>query len=1016
MLESPILFENSSEDLSTLGLGVMTGLTDWEVESELSKVPKLTGTWDASNWLTPEIQNGHVIMADASDKRKNQLFFIDKIAKKADSSTSGQIEIEAHGCAGELIKNSIASDISLVNANPQQFWDALMQALTDGVPDFHFHTDIVSVANVNLKWKDVSNLEEVLFGEGSTGANGVDSFRKLYGGEWFFDNYDLYFLKQAGRNGDQVITYGDNLKSISQEESIQDIYTAVQGYATLEKDKEESDPVKDAQEYVGEGLVQYLGAGGLPVYSYPGGAATGQYIQNGQHIQLTHRWTDNDSVEWLQLADGNWINGKHVVVDSKGAWVANSVIGQGHIKWNISSDGQGNIYETVNGVLVADYLFGKVPIFSRPTTDSNQTGYLDTEILRWQVFLKTKDDSNVTWYNLGGDQWVSSQFVQFDKQSAYTYTPARGVGTVNHDTKVENGKNKGQYEGVAVWSEPHYGKPSHVVKYVYHGQRYKIFKEANNNGTTWYNLGGNQWIDSQYMDFAKDDRDVKPKTDEELGNEGVPAPKYSGKVVVYDHPGWQQQPTGDYLYSGDQVTIDCQASVGNGTWYHVQGSGWINGSYVDFGQATDVDPYDPSEDIVIDIPVEEQIVTLPQKYVKAPLADHYEHLKILKQDFSEYHITSEDKLKQVIDAFIYDNRIGEVPVDIDVEYYQMRGKYQFLTTADLGDRAPIFYPKLDINQTGEVTKIVWNGPAGRIKSLHFGKLPETLRDTLDQFLYQADENAAQRVTQEQKRTDQSIEIVWDKFHDEAAESLANVNRSFSGVYEAIDKSKDELAKQTQTISQQQVDQAMKTYQDSVDSEIGTLKTEIASKVTNDTGVLHYGTTAITAQAGNGNKVSIGADGVVFTKADGTVNSVFNNDGEVAAKTFVGNEIAGVDLYSATLHTGEIDSAVQIKSPKIIGTDMYSTAIIHVNGPDNSQNAVMSWENGFTTTNATETARIAPHGFYLDDTSRGQVGLTWNDINLLTCVPNNSLTEPGRVFYQGGHIYARIPGHGDYKLA
>jgi len=1016
MLDAPILYENSSEDLKTLGLGVMTGFTTWTVESELNKIPKFTGTWEASNWLTPEIQNGRVIMADASNKRKNQLFFIDKISKKADASTRGTIDIEAHACAGELIGNSIASDLSLVNVNPTQLWDALMQALTDGVPDFHFHTDIVSVANVNIKWKDVSNLEDVLFGEGSTGSNGTDSFRKLYNGEWYFDNYDLYFLKRAGKDYDRVITYGNNLKSIAQDESIQDVYTAVQGYATLEKDTPKADPITDAVPYVGEGLVQYLGTGGLPVYFSPGGAMTGQYIQNGQHIQLTHQWTDDKNVEWLQMSDNNWINGKHVVVDRKGAWISNNIIGKGHIKWNISSDGQDNIYETVNGVLVANYLYGQIPLYKFPTEDSEQNGYLNTNILRWRVFYRTKDNSNVTWYCLGANQWVSSLYVQFDKQSAYSYEPARGVGTINHDTKVDHGPRKGQYEGVALWSAPHYGKPSHIVKYVYHGERYKVFGVAQNNGLTWYNLGGNQWVPQQYINFDKDDRDVKPQTTEELGNKGVPTPRYAGKVVVYDHPGWQQKPTGSYLYSGDSVTVDCQASVGSGTWFHVQGSGWINGSYVDFGQDTDVDPYDPSQDIKVDIPIEDEIVTLPEKYIKAPLADHYEHLKILKQDFSEYHITDEDKLRQVINAYIYDNHIGEVPVDIDIEYYQLQGKYKFLTAVDLGDRAPIFYPTLDINQSGEVTKCVWDGPRQCWDNLHFGKQPETLRDTLDQFLYKADENTTQRVEHERKETDKSIEIVWDKFHDEAAKSLADVNRSFSGVYEAIDKSKDELAKQTQTISQQQVDQAMKTYQDSVDSEIGTLKTEIASKVTNDTGVLHYGTTAITAQAGNGNKVSIGADGVVFTKADGTTNSVFNNDGEVAAKAFVGNEIAGVDLYSATLHTGEIDSAVQIKSPQIIGTDMYSTAIIHVNGPGNSQNSVMSWENGFTTTRGTETARIDPHGFYLDDTSRGQVGLTWNDIRLLTCVSNDSLTEPGRVFYQGGHIYARIPGHGDYKLA
>ncbi|MDK8197962.1 GW dipeptide domain-containing protein, partial [Enterococcus faecalis] len=71
-------------------------------------------------------------------------------------------------------------------------------------------------------------------------------------------------------------------------------------------------------------------------------------------------------------------------------------------------------------------------------------------------------------------------------------------------------------------------------------------------------------------------------TDEELGKTGVSTPRYSGRVVIYDKPGFEQQPTGKYLYSGDLVNIISQASTGTGTWYEINDNEWINGNYVNF--------------------------------------------------------------------------------------------------------------------------------------------------------------------------------------------------------------------------------------------------------------------------------------------------------------------------------------------------------------------------------------------------------------------------------------------------
>ena len=130
MLARPILFKSASDPTNTLGLGVMTGFQDWRVKSEKNMIPKLTGTYSLNNYLSSFINNDCVIMADASQHRLNQIFKIDKLSQKVDEHGKGTIDIEAHHIAGELIKNSIAHDIFLVNASPQKLWDTLMTNLT----------------------------------------------------------------------------------------------------------------------------------------------------------------------------------------------------------------------------------------------------------------------------------------------------------------------------------------------------------------------------------------------------------------------------------------------------------------------------------------------------------------------------------------------------------------------------------------------------------------------------------------------------------------------------------------------------------------------------------------------------------------------------------------------------------------------------------------------------------------------------------------------------------------------
>lgn len=96
-----------------------------------------------------------------------------------------------------------------------------------------------------------------------------------------------------------------------------------------------------------------------------------------------------------------------------------------------------------------------------------------------------------TYYNLGGDQWVDDANVTV--QGAAKVSAIKGVATVHYV--------KGY--GIAVWTNYQNGKAIRGKKLM-DGSKWKVFKRATlkstvNGTTTWYNLGGNQWLDGRYL-------------------------------------------------------------------------------------------------------------------------------------------------------------------------------------------------------------------------------------------------------------------------------------------------------------------------------------------------------------------------------------------------------------------------------------------------------------------------------------------------------------------------------------
>lgn len=110
---------------------------------------------------------------------------------------------------------------------------------------------------------------------------------------------------------------------------------------------------------------------------------------------------------------------------------------------------------------------------------------------RWKTFSKATINGQVM-YRLGNQsQWLPSQYT--NAPSANTRPNSGSVATGSAVTiKYVPGYS------IAVWSSPYSGR-QYVGKKLKHGTSWRTFRQVvGSDGYVWFNLGGNQWISSQY--------------------------------------------------------------------------------------------------------------------------------------------------------------------------------------------------------------------------------------------------------------------------------------------------------------------------------------------------------------------------------------------------------------------------------------------------------------------------------------------------------------------------------------
>lgn len=219
-----ILHDKKNNNWNSLGIGPLQDAINPLSTRERNGIYDMTFQYPVVGNLFHELKVGRWIVADAGPTlvAKSQRFEIAQITKPIKGIVTVYCEHYRYKLLRTMVK--IGSKYSNISAQT-----ALNQLRSQMEPksDFIFYSDVGATSSIDFtdpaKYK---NAQEVL---GGVAGSILDNF----GGEYLFNNNQVRLLAKAGTETNVVIAYGKNLTDINQEESIENTYTSVYGWAKI---------------------------------------------------------------------------------------------------------------------------------------------------------------------------------------------------------------------------------------------------------------------------------------------------------------------------------------------------------------------------------------------------------------------------------------------------------------------------------------------------------------------------------------------------------------------------------------------------------------------------------------------------------------------------------------------------------------------------------------------------------------------------------------------------------------
>lgn len=212
----PILYDAFETDFGTNGIGLLVDSISCIVTEERNGAYELQLTYPVQGQHASYIEEDCIIKAKANDDDKPQLFRIYRSGKTVRGNTTWYAEHISY----ELNANPIEK-FSISGVDAQRAMNTLFEGAA--IPHkFKAHSDILTTNSTSIE--EVLSVRSILGGvEGS--------LLDVWGGEYHFDNYDVYLLKNRGSDNGVVIEYGKNLIDANQEKNISNVVTAILPFA-----------------------------------------------------------------------------------------------------------------------------------------------------------------------------------------------------------------------------------------------------------------------------------------------------------------------------------------------------------------------------------------------------------------------------------------------------------------------------------------------------------------------------------------------------------------------------------------------------------------------------------------------------------------------------------------------------------------------------------------------------------------------------------------------------------------
>lgn len=220
----PILYPANATTFTNQGLGALSDAISCTVTEERDGEFELSLSYPVKGLHFDEMVEGMLIKSKPNDYSKPQLFRIYAVEKKY----GGLASVSAEHISYELNNYPVLPQASKITASAEAIWTKFSSGADGYSPPIpvngRFTFESEDDTEKEFKITEIITLRQLLGGYSESILNKLK-------GEYEFDNFRIVLHKNRGKDNGVTVKYGKDLTDLTQDISIEDLYTHVFPYA-----------------------------------------------------------------------------------------------------------------------------------------------------------------------------------------------------------------------------------------------------------------------------------------------------------------------------------------------------------------------------------------------------------------------------------------------------------------------------------------------------------------------------------------------------------------------------------------------------------------------------------------------------------------------------------------------------------------------------------------------------------------------------------------------------------------